>query len=185
MEIPSLARSTPHKSNRNGFSTASYSSSGGNCGVLSWKAHILTTIVLCDSLISPTLLFFLLLSRLLPLFKSCYFSFRGLVVGVWAVYWCQSGASGEALALRIQSDDPRLPSGTSGGCLELVSVALCLEETKARIRRRWQKARCCVGCVCRCMCVSLYLSRNEYQNTLSTSKMRTFWPVRTTSMDCF
>lgn len=37
-EIPSLAHSTPHNSNRNGSSTASYTSSGGNYALLSLKS---------------------------------------------------------------------------------------------------------------------------------------------------
>lgn len=80
MEIPSLARSTPHKSNRNGSSTASYSSSGGNYGVLSWKSpHFINYRALW--LIDHTnFVIFPPFSLLLLLFKIIFHSWVWLLV---------------------------------------------------------------------------------------------------------
>lgn len=137
-EIPSLAHSTPHNSNRNGSSTASYTSSGGNYAVLSLKSPQFNNYR--DSLIKSTLLF------CCPCLSS--HCLRPAIVHSWVGCWCLSGV---LLPLWSLWRSVWTPSSIS-------PPLLWLEETKARIRRRWQKARRCVGCACRCMCVSLYLS---------------------------
>lgn len=80
MEHPSLARCT--QSNRNGSSPASYSSSGDDYSVLSWKSpHFINYRALW--LIDQTnFYYFSALFLILPLFTICHFSFMALLAGV-------------------------------------------------------------------------------------------------------